>query len=438
MQAPVDPVEQLVHTPRSHRVAMSLLGRNAAPDPAGSLFALQVGAMATPIQSLPQHPHTNGRMNRAPLMSDGSRLPARFLQIILAAALLLAAAVLFLASRTTLDVTARGPATLRPASRIDVRSTQSGLVRSVGVVAGESVRKGDLLVELDSAEWLNQRRLLEAEVELNASRKLERIAAFEEDRRRLADDYRRIDVERRQAALQLLRTRTEYESYFARDGRSADAAGALLPVRLASLRVDQSQTALDAISSRLLDRRSLGRQLATFDRLERKLGLELDQVDRRLSKCRILSPAAGLVATREPERLVGTYVREGEAVLQLVGQGAWKADVLVGESDIARVRVGQRVRLLLNAFPHLRYSDFEGTVTGVPALPVDASAGSPLYAVRVDVEELRVEEGPDVLLPSAGMAGEARIILERGNLLRIAWSKLLRSLGKVVPADVHP
>lgn len=350
---------------------------------------------------------------------------------------LLCAAVAFLASRAAMDVTVQGSATIRPAHRYGVRSPVTSIIHLVHVREGDRVQEGDLLIELDSSDLEAKLRTVDGELEINGSRRREVLLAFEQEQRLANADRERLIVDRRHLLLQLARVEAEYAVHLARNDRPASDLAGLTPVRLAALRLEQTDAALRNAVARLVDREDHRQQLATFDHIHDKLVSERLFLHNQLPKYRITSPAFGTISTPDLHRLEGTHVSAGGTVAEIIVSDEWVAEALVAETDIARIKTGQTVRLFLDAFPHMRYHVFEGIVTDIPVLPESSPSPLAVYPIRISIPSSHVADDDQSLSLVTGMKGEARIVIERGPVLQIAWRSFLKSIGRAIPLDVH-
>ena len=95
------------------------------------------------------------------------------------------------------------------------------------------------------------------------------------------------------------------------------------------------------------------------------------------------------------------------------------------------------MRLYLHAFPHMNYKIFSGTVIELPsrnqvappgAMPVNALT---LYPVKIWIDEPFVRSGDQIYPVAYGMRLDAKIIIERNLIWKIAWKKIAEAFGIV-------
>jgi membrane fusion protein len=108
----------------------------------------------------------------------------------------------------------------------------------------------------------------------------------------------------------------------------------------------------------------------------------------------------------------------------LPAESKLEAQLFVPTRAIGFVRVGQDVRLLLDAFDYRRFGPHDGVITAVSSsvfLPAETRLGrrinEPTYRVTVDIEDQSVRAYGQEFFLQAGMSLRADIILEERTLL---------------------
>ena len=141
---------------------------------------------------------------------------------------------------------------------------------------------------------------------------------------------------------------------------------------------------------------------------------QLQRAALNLSFCHIVSPVRGIVTQRTAE--MGNRVGEGQPLMMVVATSDTWITANFKETQLARMQVGQRVKVHVDALK----IDFEGTVEGIPAitgarssvLPPENATGN--YIKVVQRMPLRIcltanQNGLDRLRP--GMSVEAKVWL---------------------------
>jgi membrane fusion protein len=137
-------------------------------------------------------------------------------------------------------------------------------------------------------------------------------------------------------------------------------------------------------------------------------------------------------------RAPGAVVQDGDFVAEVAcADQRMQAELQLPSAGVDRVRPGQAVKLLYDAFPYQRFGVRHGRVRWVsPAASVrsaapsaaaltsapDESAAAFRALVDVDEHSIRVEGHPRPLL--AGMGGEARVVVARRTLVSYAFEPL--------------
>ena len=152
-----------------------------------------------------------------------------------------------------------------------------------------------------------------------------------------------------------------------------------------------------------------------------QMGAELSAAQMKLSQLTLHAPASGMVATPDLIAQPGELVKEGEDVLRIVDRSNMRARILVRDWEVQDIKIGQPVKIQVQAHP---YSGYEGRVEKIlPAAALDQPVSQPIKLERqgqVVANYFAVE----VLIPNPdgslleGMTGTAKITGERASL---AW-----------------
>lgn len=133
---------------------------------------------------------------------------------------------------------------------------------------------------------------------------------------------------------------------------------------------------------------------------------EAQLLDKRIRSAVIRSPATGVILTPRPEERVGAYADAGD-LLAVVGRtDSLEVDFGVEQRDIARVRIGDEVRLRVSAMPQ---HTFSGRLVSVAPLPESDDTG-----VRYPARAVFANDG-SLLRP--GMEAYARVLTARASVL---------------------
>ena len=213
----------------------------------------------------------------------------------------------------TLNVSANG--TLQPTRAVTIGSELSGTVRNVLVDVNDKVKKGQVLVELDTAK-------LDAQV-------LRSRASLAAAQARLA---------------QAVATTQEAQAGFARLQEVARLSGGKVP---SAAELDSGQATLDRARADEASAR------ASVD--DARAALSTDVTN--LSKASIRSPIDGVVLTRtvEPGNAVAASLQAVTLFTLAEDLTRLRLDVSVDEADVGSVKLDQKASFTVSAYPSRRY-----------------------------------------------------------------------------------
>ncbi len=226
--------------------------------------------------------------------------------------------------------------------KVDISATVPGQVVQLAVREGDLVKKGQFLLQLDSANYRASARgsrssMGALEKELEAARSnLEQAKA---DRARAERNH---------------------------------AAGILSDADL-----QRAHTAVTSGEASIL---------ATEHRIEQARAT-VDGVTDTLSKTTIRSPMDGVVTARRIEEgevaVIGIQNQPGTVLLTISDMSVVEAEMEIDETSIPSVALGQTARVHIDAYPN---QTFDGTVTEVGSSPISASPAIATEAIKFKVK----------------------------------------------------
>ncbi len=237
---------------------------------------------------------------------------------------------------------------------ITIAPKVAGTVTDLLVTDNQRVHSGDVLLRIDPRDYLAARdqaagRVASAEAQLDIARlalELARIvypaklaAARAQRDAALAVLIRAEADSRRQQSLP--RAATAQTSV---DEATAGAAQAKAQLAQAEAGVRQAEPVAQNIAQAEAQVHELEGELA-------QARAQLEQAEVNLSYCTLIAPQDGWVTKRNVER--GTFVNAGGALMSLVAPEVW-VSANFKESQLARMRPGQKVRISVDAYPGLR------------------------------------------------------------------------------------
>lgn len=388
-----------------------------------------------------QNDHTNAPID---IIDDfkgiGFGFVKRFLLFILLSVITLIAGILFLVWNIGMNVNVEGTGVVEPSGRFEVKTKLSGIIHEVYVDRWDKVAKGGLLFKLESREWEAELEKVGKEQEINRSRMAEVEEQMRSEKKILQSEIHQTQSEIETLRLQLEQVEREYQLVKKYNFVSSKSEiDQLLPIRLKKSLLRQAQTKLQTDRERLemVDRRY--QEIETLKKMNQKLREDQHVLLRRIENTVVYAPLSGTVLTGDLERRVGDHLQMGEAVMELARLGDWQAKVMIKETEIHKVKVGQLVNLFVNAFPHMEYKIFEGTVSEIAAQSVSdkPSQETKVYPIKITVQNPEISVNSNTYSLAYGMSVEAKIAVEKGRILDLIWNRFLRTAGKIPEHDFY-
>jgi HlyD family secretion protein len=320
----------------------------------------------------------------------------------------------------TSAVTATG--TINPTSTVIVGSQMSGLVKEILVDFNSKVSSGQVVARLDDTQ---ARAKLEgaradlaqaqAQIATQQAQALKNRADADKARAQVAD----AEAQRARLALVIADAQKTYDRQAELSRRGVASAVQLqsaktaLDTQEAQIASAQAQigSARAAVASLEADAKVIAAQTLAAEATARQRAAVVKQIEVDLSNTEIRSPVDGVVVQRQIELGQTVAASLQTPTLFLIAQNLATMEIYanVDESDVGRVKPGQRVVFTVNAYPA---RTFEGRLKLV-RLGSQTVQNVVIYTAIVAVENPRLE-----LLP--GMTASLRIVAdERENVLKI-------------------
>lgn len=301
---------------------------------------------------------------------------------------------------------------IEPITKVEVKSKASGIIKKLYVDAGDRVKKGQLLAQLDKDE-------ITAEVQQSKAA----LQADEANQRSAEADYERAKVDAEGPDVPLLKRAYERAQGMAKDGVVSASA------------LDSAQKDYElALNKQNVAKAQLLVSKAKAVQAQAQVAqgrANLEQLEEQLSYTDIVSPLDGVVLSRDVEL--------GDAVSSILVLGSSATEIMtlgdtsevyvqgkVDESDIAKVYLTQPARIKVESF---KDKTFNGKVTKISPMGVEKDNVT-TFEVRVSINnpggELKAE-----------MTANAEIILqEKKNVLQIPEGALIYDKDKKASVEV--
>ncbi|HEX6835044.1 MAG TPA: efflux RND transporter periplasmic adaptor subunit [Polyangia bacterium] len=273
---------------------------------------------------------------------------------------------------------------VQPREKVEIKSKVAGLVLKVFVDAGDKVKKGQLLLQLDPIDY--QRQVAKSEADVAAAKN--------------AVEFAQLTLERRQKGLQ------------ERGVAQMDVDTALADLKAKKVALQTAEVANNAA---------------------------LDQ----LHYCRITAPMDGTITERviQPGETVVPGVQatfDGKSLLTVADLSTLIVKADLNQIDVAKVKLGQNVKVTFDALPDRSY---EATITKIAPASVtpDAKSGTQTTSGAVDVfpVEATLKKADTAIKP--GMTADVRIHIEKkSNVISLPIEAVVKENGKQFVSKVIP
>jgi HlyD family secretion protein len=301
---------------------------------------------------------------------------------------------------------------VQPITKVEVKSKASGIVKKLLVDAGDRVKQGQVLAELDKEELQAQVRGDEAQLAAAEAN----LRAAEADVERSKVDAEGVDVPTLQRAFER--------------AKSMAAQG----VVSASNQDDAQRNYELAVNKRDLARAQLTVNEAKVKQAQAQVTqyrASLSRSEEQLNYATIVSPIDGEVLSRDVEvgDAVSSILVLGSSATLVMTLGDMKqvyVDGKVDESDIGKVYLGQPARIKVESF---KDKTFNGKVTKIAPMGVEKDNVT-TFQVRVSIDN----SGGEL---KALMTANAEVILEEHhNVLIIPENALIYDKDKKASVEV--
>lgn len=301
---------------------------------------------------------------------------------------------------------------IEPITKVEVKSKASGIIKKLYVDAGDKVKKGQLLAQLDKDE-------IEAEVQQGRAG----LQAAEANETSATADFERAKVDAEGPDVPLLKRAYERAENMAKEGVVSASAldDAQKDYALALNKQNVAKAQLTVSKAKAVQAQAQVAQSRA----------NLAQLEEQLSYTDIESPIDGVVLSRDVEMgdAVSSILVLGSSATQVMTLGDTSEVYVQGkvdESDIGKVYMAQPARIKVESF---KDKTFNGKVTKISPMGVEKDNVT-TFEVRVSINnpggELKAE-----------MTANAEIILqEKKNVLQIPEGALIYDKDKKAAVEI--
>jgi HlyD family secretion protein len=301
---------------------------------------------------------------------------------------------------------------VEPITKVEIKSKASGIVKKLYVEAGDHVKAGQVLAELDRDEILATVRSQEAQLQ-----------SSEANLNAAAADFKRAEVDAEAPDVPLLKRAYDRAIVMRKDGVISDSA-----------RDDAQKSYELAVNKQNVARAQLivsKAKVAQAGADVQRQRANLSQLKEQLSYTTITAPIDGILLSRD--------VEIGDAVSSILVMGSAATLVMtigdtsevyvrgkVDESDIGKVYLGQPARIKVESF---KDKTFTGKVTRISPMGAEKDNVT-TFEVRVSI----TNPGGEL---KANMTANAEIILEEHkNVLHVPEAALVYDKDKKASVEI--
>ncbi len=311
--------------------------------------------------------------------------------------------------RGPLQATVSASGQVNPVTQVSVGTQVSGQIKELYVDFNSEVRAGQLIARIDPETF--EYRVRQSQADLDSAQAAVLTAQANAAAARASISRAKVDLAEAQRDLE--RKRMLVERQFIAQSE-ADKAQALVNTTTESLRAAEAQegVALAQVKS------------AQAGVAQRQAALAQARID--LERTRIVSPVNGIVIKRTIEKgqTVAASLQAPELFVIAQNLRDMQVDASIDESDIGRIRNGQKASFTVDAFPG---QSFEGEIRQV------RKAAQSVANVVTYVAVVAFSNNNGRLLP--GMTANVRVVTDaRADVLKVPNAALRVRIAGVEPA----
>jgi HlyD family secretion protein len=301
---------------------------------------------------------------------------------------------------------------VEPITKVEIKSKASGIVKKLYIEAGDHVKAGQVLADLDRVEMVAQVRQSEAQLQSSEAT----LNSAEADLARSKVDAEGVDVPMTKRAYERARS-------MAKQGVVSQSAldDAEKNYELATNKQHVAQAQVHVNAAKVVQARADVRRAEAT----------LSQLREQLSYTTIVAPIDGIVLSRDVEvgDAVSSILVLGSSATLVMTLGDTREVYVKGkvdESDIGKVFLGQPARIRVESF---KDKTFEGKVTRISPMGVEKDNVT-TFEVRVSINN------PGGELKAMMTANAEMILEEHKNVLNVAESSLIYDQNKSASVEV--
>jgi membrane fusion protein (multidrug efflux system) len=300
---------------------------------------------------------------------------------------------------------------------VAIASQVAGYIVELDVDDNVRVHKGDLLLRIDSREYAAAQDQSRAALELAQAQLRESRIAYDMARVQFPAQLEQALAQEGSARAALDKARADSTRQHGVDPRATSQQ----TIDAADVQQENAQAGVDTAHAQVKVARLVPEQVRRAEATVRERAAQLSQAEAALARaalqvgyCEIRAPADGWVTKRSIA--AGSYVQPGMALFTVVTPEVW-VTANFKESQLARMRVGNSVRIKVDAYPDL---DLRGHVDSIQlgsgsrfsAFPAENATGNFVKIVQRVPVKIVIDSGLDPSTPlPLGLSAEPTVDL---------------------------
>ncbi len=356
-------------------------------------------------------------------------------------------AVIVWACLSKIDVVITSSGSIQPVGNLNVvESYANGSVKSINVTEGAYVKKGDVLIELDTEsleidenQLNNQKKIIESQREvylkIRSSEDVSKIkisdyaaelqpyiqaildsdASYKNTLANLEKEKSNADLNQQIAQIQL----EEYQE----NGTERQAKSQELLIQQYTL--DLEQTDLKIVYTKTQYSANVNSQIS-------QINSQLDEINNNLEKYRlskeyqkITAPVSGYVNSISVNT-IGETVTSAEQLVTIVPDNMPVEMVgYVKNMDIADIKIGMEAEIKLEAYPYNKYGTVKGTVKYISPSSFNSEQLGSVYLVKLEITDV-----PDSINIVSGLSGSVEIKTDKRTVMEYFLDPIIKGFGE--------
>ncbi|MDO9528196.1 MAG: efflux RND transporter periplasmic adaptor subunit [Syntrophales bacterium] len=232
-----------------------------------------------------------------------------------------------------------------------------GRVVNVSVREGESVENGQILAELDQSEYRARHEQASANLDRSAKKLRQLEMVLEIYRKTLPAEVARaraVVSSSRDTMEEARKHKKRYDTLFEKNVVSENEWETVkLRYQTANARLSEAEAVLEQAQSNLKKIEATEKEVEATKADVRAVRAALKITEIQLKYTKLKAPFNGIIASRNIE--LGEVVMPGREVLTLSDLSTVHLKIFVGETEIGKVKPGQRVEVRVDTFPDKIY-----------------------------------------------------------------------------------